>query len=134
VHILDPNFKRFDHDQQKKVTNEQLEAEVQRQLSETDSTKVTPLPAPKGWEQTDSIMIKAPGYWWLHSKVDRRWRAEGSGEVGGTDMCKEAKKAFFELKHRYGNPPWDMVYKFEPRDLKKFKLASDPDELRKHSK
>jgi hypothetical protein len=127
MHIVDPNFKNFDALQKKKVTNEELERLVQKELREQDPVAVTPLPAPKGWEQTDSILIKCPGYWWLHSKVDHRWRAEGkSEEVGGTGMCPEAKKAFFELRDRLGKPPWDFIYRFEPRDLKKFKLASDP--------
>lgn len=85
---------------------------------------LTPIPPPQNWRATDSVMILAPGYWKIHSKVDHRWRAEGkSEEVGGTEMCKEAKARFFEMKSKYGTPPWDIVYVFEPRDLKKFKLA-----------
>ena len=135
MHILDPNFKDFDKFEKSKVTNEQLEVLVQKELREQDPAKITPLPAPKGWEQTDSVLIKCPGYWWLHSKVDKRWRAEGkSDEVGGTQMCPEAKRAFFELRHKFGATPWDFIYRFEPRDLKKFKLANDPDEIRKRFK
>jgi hypothetical protein len=47
-------------------------------------------------------------------------------------MCLEAKKAFFELKSKFGNPPWDFCYVHEPRNLKKFKLATDPDQINKH--
>ncbi len=88
--------------------------------------EVTPLPEPPNWRQTDSVMVVAPGYWWLHSKVDRRWIAEGkSDEVGGITMCREAKIKFWDMKKRFGKVPWDFIYRFEPRDLRKFKLASD---------
>jgi len=129
VHILDPNNKNFDLREKKKVSNEELEKLVQKQLLIQDPTEMTPLPAPKGWEQTDSILVLCPGYWWLHSKVDKRWRAEGkSEEVGGVYMCQEARAAFFELKHKFGIKPWDLVYRFEPRNLKKFKLAPRPED------
>jgi hypothetical protein len=90
-----------------------------------DGREITPLPPPKNWEQTDSVMIETDGYWWIHSKVDKRWRAEGKGIVGGLSMCKEAKYKFEEMKKSFGKIPWDLTYRMEPRNLKKFKLAKD---------
>ncbi|VVB50712.1 Uncharacterised protein [uncultured archaeon] len=124
MYISDGNYKHFERLQKKKVSNEQLEKLVQRELQKQDPNEITPLPAPEGWEQTDSLLIECPGYWWLHSKVDKRWRAEGKSEaVGGLGMCAEAKQAFRKLQASFGIPPWDFIYRFEPRDLKKFKLA-----------
>lgn len=126
------SFKDFDALQKRKVSLEDLEKLVQKEIVKPDAKEVTPLPEPRDWRLTDSILIKCPGYWWLHSKVDRRWRTEGkSEEVGGTEMCPEAKRSFFQLREKFGRPPWDLVYRFEPRDLKKFKLANDPDQVQK---
>ena len=129
--ILNPDFKKYDNNQKNKITLAELESRAQAEMRNDDPNKMVPLPPPK--EIPDSCLIKCPGYWWLVSSIDKRWKAEGkSDEVGGVDMCGEARIAFMQLKDRLGDKvPWDLVYKFEPRDLKKFKLASDPDNLNK---
>lgn len=111
---------RSDEKDKQAVSHDELDKIIHKTNAENS---MTPIPPPENWRATDSVMIEAPGYWWIHSKVDHRWRAEGKGEVGGTDMCREAKYKFHEMKKRYGTPPWDLIYRFEPRDLKKFKLA-----------
>jgi hypothetical protein len=99
-----------------------------------DGPEVTPLPEPENWRTTDSVILKTDGYWWIFSKVDKRWCAEGKGEVGGISMCREAKAKFEDFKKRFGKQPWDLTYRFEPRNLKKFKLANDVkiDDLEKY--
>lgn len=122
LHILDPNYKG--PRMPKAVSNEALEKIVQKELLKQDPNEMTPLPPPEGWEQTDSLLVLCPGYWWISSRVDKRWKAEGkSEEVGGIGWCPEARAAYWKLKGAYGQQPWDLVYRFEPRDLKKFKLA-----------
>lgn len=116
----------------KKVASfDKLDQAVQKSI---DQPEVTALPEPENWRMTDSVLVKTDGYWKIHSKVDKRWRAEGKGEVGGLGMCIQAKSKFEDFRKRFGNPPWDVVYVFEPRNLKKFKLADDVkiDELDKY--
>ncbi len=130
--ILNPNFKRYDKEQKNKLSVSDLEKLALADMRNTDPRKITPLPPPK--ELPDSVLIKCPGYWWLLSNSDPRWKAEGkSEEVGGRDMCPEAKIAFRKLKEKLGKKtPFDLVYRFEPINLKKFKLADHPDNLSKH--
>jgi hypothetical protein len=132
MHILKPAFKQYDENEKKKLSISDLEKCAQAEVRNNDPNRMVELPPPK--EIPDSCLVLCDGYWWLRSTVDRRWRAEGKGEVGGTDMCEPAKKAFFEMKQKFGNPPWDFVYRFEPRSLSKFKLASDPDEILKRNR
>jgi hypothetical protein len=118
---------RWKHDERDKkaVGHDELDKIIHKVNTENS---LTPIPPPENWRATDSVMIVAPGYWKIHSKVDRRWRAEGkSEEVGGTSMAIEAKAALQNLWDKYGrkNQPWDLTYVFEPRDLKKFKLAGN---------
>jgi len=129
-------FKKYDEQQKKKVSFDQLDKLVREQVDGGPDKQITKLPEPEGWRFTDSILIKCPGYWWLHSNSDDRWRAQGkSNEVGGTDMCPEAKRAFYELQQKLGKKvPFDFIYRFEPRDVRKFKLASDPDQMFKNGK
>lgn len=121
-----------DERDKRRVSYDKLDGIIQEQLLAGPEKQMAKLPEPEGWDQTDSVLMKCQGYWWLHSNSDKRWRREGSGEVGGKTLCKEARKAFFELKSALGNPPFDFIYRFEPRDLKKFRLAEDatlPDPL-----
>jgi hypothetical protein len=121
--IKSDKFKWVSRQDKKIVTFDKLDEEIAKANVKNE---MTPLPVPENWRQTDSILVKAPGYWWIHSKVDKRWRAEGkSEEVGGADWCPEAKKKYWELRGKFGMQPWDTVYKFELRNLKKFKLASE---------
>jgi hypothetical protein len=108
-----------------KVSYDELEKLIQKDIAGGPAKAMSKLPAPEGWDQTDSILIECEGWWWLHSNSDKRWRANGKAIVGGRQMCKEARAMFFEMKKAFGNPPFDFIYRFEPLNLKKFRLAGD---------
>lgn len=131
--ILPNNFRDYDKAQKNRKSFDELDRIVREQVDGGPDKQITKLPEPEGWRFTDSVLIKCPGYWWLHSNSDHRWKAEGkSDEVGGTQMCPEARKAFYQLQQKYGKKvPFDFIYRFEPRNLKKFKLSNDPDQLYK---
>jgi hypothetical protein len=118
---------RSDERDKKAVKLSTLEQIVNRESQ--GECKMVDLPEPENWRQTDSCLIVASGYWWLKSEKDKRWRAEGkSAEVGGTSMCIEAKRAFWELKKKYGpKVPGELryAYEFDRAGLKKFKLAQE---------
>ncbi len=116
-----------DERDKRSVSYDDLDKIIAKDLVGSPEKSLSNLPEPKDWRLEDTQLIKAPGYWWLDSKVDPRWKAQGKGEeIGGLDMCIEAKRAFWELKKKLGNKvPWDFKYVHEPRDLKKFKLASE---------
>ncbi len=50
------------------------------------------------------------GTWWLHSKSDPRWNAEGQSVVGGLEMPDECRQKMEELKKTLGNPPRDLEF------------------------
>ncbi len=124
MNIITDLTKAKDAKFKKAMTIEELERLVQAELR--GEFEIAHLPPPKNWQLQDSIMVKAPGYWKLYSYKDPKWRCDGlSQEVGGTDMCVEAKKKFSELKEKYKKVPGDLRYIFEPRDLRKFKLVDE---------
>lgn len=130
--IIGGTFKEYDRRKKGELSWEQYEKQIQEELKKGPEQKMTPLPEPVGWKDKDTLLIKCDGWWWLSSNSDPRWKADGRGEVGGYDMCPEAKKALEALKTKYGSKvPWDFIYRIEPRNLKKFKLSTDPDQLNK---
>jgi len=53
------------------------------------------------------------GTWWLESKSDPRWDAEGRGLVGGFDTPAEAMEAIEEKKAELQEePPEDLEYEY----------------------
>ena len=44
------------------------------------------------------------GSWWLRSKSDPRWNADGRTGVGGFVMPKECEEKLEELKRELGEP------------------------------
>lgn len=123
VYIKTDKFKKIEQRDKKVVTFDKLDQAIAEANTKTEMTQ---LPEPENWRQTDSVMVLAPGYWRIYSYVDARWRAEGkSDSVGGVDLCHEAKAKLEDFRKRFGKIPYDLRYWFEPRDLKKFKLASE---------
>ena len=114
-----------DEVEKNKISYDKLDQIIQKDLVSGAEKAPTKFPSPEGWDQTDSILIETEGYWWLHSNSDKRWRANGKAIVGGKDMCREAKYMFWQMKKAFGNPPFDFIYRFEPLNLRKFKLAED---------
>jgi hypothetical protein len=56
-------------------------------------------------------MNNIPGTWWMRSKKDPRWNADGrSTWVGGFEMPKECKYKFEELKQKLKEEPPDDLY------------------------
>lgn len=54
---------------------------------------------------------KTPGGWYLKSKTDDRWSANGNSEhVGQFKIPKEAQEKIDELTKLYGKPPDDLEY------------------------
>lgn len=125
--LINPEWAKKKPKEIKKVSYDELDKVIQEQLAGGPSKSMAQLPAPEGWDQTDSILIECEGYWWLHSNSKPKWHAEGKAIVGGKDMCKEAKYALRQLWERYGqkNHPFDLIYKFEPLNLKKFRLVGE---------
>ncbi len=120
----------IDQIEKKKVSYDQLDKIIQAQLVGGPDKQVATLPEPRGWDQTDSVLIECEGFWWLDSKVDPRWNAEGKAIVGGKSMCPEAKRAFLVKKEKLGSKvPWDLKYRFEPLNLRKFRLAGEKKSL-----
>ena len=54
--------------------------------------------------------ITTSGCWWITSKKDPRWNAQGTSDVGGFGMCTEAERALERLKKLYGKPPKDLEH------------------------
>jgi hypothetical protein len=51
------------------------------------------------------------GSWWLDSKSDPRWNAQGRGYVGMLSIPPDAQKAIDEIKKELGEePPEDLEY------------------------
>ena len=48
--------------------------------------------------------------WWLRSKTDPRWNADGYDYVGGLTMSDDCKNRFTELKQELGEPPADLEW------------------------
>jgi hypothetical protein len=111
----------------KKVSYDQLDKIIQQELQGGPDKVMTHLPPPEGWDQTDSVLVECEGWWWLHSNSNPKWHAEGKAIVGGKEMCKEAKHALSEMWRVYGrkNHPFDLVYRFEPLNLRKFRLVGE---------
>lgn len=122
VYFKSDRFKNRDKKNKLAVGHDDLDKAIAKANT---SNEITPIPPPKDWEKTDSVLIKCDGYWKIWSQVDLRWRAEGSGIVGGKEMSLGAKAKFEDFKKRYGQPPWDVVYYFFPKNFKNFKLADE---------
>jgi len=51
------------------------------------------------------------GSWWIRSKSDPRWNADGSGEVGGFIVPPDAQAVIDRFKRELGcDPPGDLEY------------------------
>jgi len=50
------------------------------------------------------------GSWWLTSKKDSRWNAQGRARVGGLVIPEDCKKRVEELKRKFGKPPDDLEW------------------------
>src|SRR5882724_3189970 len=132
MEIFGSNHKARDKYEKSKVSYDDLDKLIRQDLEGGPNKAMTELPPPEGWDQTDSVLIECEGWWWLHSNSEKRWRASGKAIVGGKQMCREAKAAFWQLKKSFGpelrartgnEVPFDLIYKFEPLNLKKFRLA-----------
>ncbi len=55
-----------------------------------------------------------PRIWWIHSKTDPRWHANGRlPAVGMLTRPPEVDAKIVELTVRYGNPPADLECGYE---------------------
>lgn len=50
------------------------------------------------------------GTWWIASKADPRWKANGRGKVGMFAKPPEVVAKIEELKRSLGEPPDDLEY------------------------
>lgn len=50
------------------------------------------------------------GGWYLRSKSDPRWNADGRSFVGGFTMPNECKRKLEEMKRELGEPPDDLEW------------------------
>lgn len=50
------------------------------------------------------------GSWWLRSKSDSRWNADGRASVGMFGMPSECKEKVELLTLKYGEPPEDLEF------------------------
>ena len=50
------------------------------------------------------------GTWWLKSKTDPRWNADGRALVGGFVRPPELEKKLNELTKKLGPPPEDLEW------------------------
>lgn len=50
------------------------------------------------------------GSWWMSSKKDPKWNANGRGMVGGFVMPQEVETMLEHLKTKYGDPPDDLEF------------------------
>ncbi|MBU1179802.1 hypothetical protein KJ885_02585 [Patescibacteria group bacterium] len=52
-----------------------------------------------------------PGFWWIRSKKDPRWNADGQSLfVSEGEMPQECKEKLEEFKKIYGEPPDDFEW------------------------
>lgn len=52
------------------------------------------------------------GSWWIRSKIDPRWNAEGKGIVGGFTIPRECQQKIDQLKEKFGDPPKDLSWEY----------------------
>jgi hypothetical protein len=59
------------------------------------------------------IKLTSAGYWYIDSKIDPRWNANGYGNVGGCCMPPACAAAIKNNEKMYGEQPEDLEWGYE---------------------